>query len=135
MVHHISAEIFLEVVNSSEGSDIYEIRKILEGRVLDSVGERREGFGQWRPNEYATHIICSFMTKIYGRSQSKNESFSITNSLNDTLNLMAYDNWQKRQKFMIEGNARRDWEHSLHSFAQACLNYYIGSSNDENKAA
>lgn len=134
MVHSISAKIFLDVINSHEGSDIYEIRKILEERVLDSAGERRESFGQWGPSEYATNIICSFMTKIYRESLSK-ESFSITNSLNDTLNLMAYDNWQKRQKFMMEGNARRDWEHSLHSFAQACLNYYTDSSIEKNEAA
>jgi len=135
MVHSISAKIFLEVVGSPEGSDIYEIRKILERRVLDSAGERRENFGQWGPSEYAMHIICSFMTKIYWKSLGGNESFSISESLNDTLNLMAYDNWQKRQKFMVEGNARRDWEYSLHSFAQACLNYYNNSSSEKNEAA
>lgn len=134
MVHSINAEIFLDVVSSHEGSDIYEIRKILEGRVLDSLDEKKESFTQWGPNEYATHVICSFMTKIYGKSLSEKKS-SISKSLNDTLNLMAYDNWQKRQKFEVEGNARRDWEHSLHSFAQACLNYYASSSSDENKAA
>ncbi len=134
MVHHISAKIFLEVVNSSKGSDIYEIKKILERRVLDSLDERKGSFSQWGPNEYGTHVICSFMTRIYGGSMDEKE-ISISKSLNDTLNLMAYDNWQKRQKFEVEGNARRDWEHSLHSFAQACLNYYTDSSRDENEAA
>ena len=75
------------------------------------------------------------MTKIYEGPQNENEGFSISESLNDTLNLMAYDNWQKRQKFMVEGNARRDWEYSLHSFAQACLNYYNNSSSEKNEAA
>ena len=135
MVHPINPKIFLDVVNSREGSDIYEIRKILEQRVLDSADERIKNFSQWGPSEYATHIVCSFMTKIYGKSQNENEGFSISNSLNDTLNLMAYDNWQKRQKFMVEGNSTRDWGHSIHSFAQACLNYYNNSSSGKNEAA
>ena len=135
MINRINAYAFLDVVFASEGSDIYEIKKILEQRVLDSADERRKNFGEWGPSEHATHILCSFMTRLYDKSLGEDKNFSIFQSLNDTLRLMAYDNWQKRQKFMVEGNATRDWEHSLHSFAQACLNYYNGSSVEENKAA
>ena len=131
----MNSKIFLEAVNASKGSDIYGIRNILEQKILNSFDEEKK-FGEWGPCEYALHILCCFMTNIYGGQKETGESY-FRKSLDGTLKKIAYERYEKRRKLNIEGSAQTDWENSLCDFADACLIYwnYEGDSSRKERAA
>lgn len=121
-------EVFLKVVSAPEGSDIYAVRERLEQKVLDERSEIQSD--KFDPRYEAICIFYVALQSFYKNALTKDGYLPLPEYLKNTLNLLAYENWEARQKFGIKGSAVKDWLHASDGFAEASFNLYCSIPTD-----